>query len=76
MFGLSDSHYNIVKKQAKDCAERIKEQIQTGTKYDHCAAAIIMAHHSPVQVLVSYTQFVWLCGYLQGRYGNGRFDYE
>lgn len=76
MFGLSDSHYNIVKKQARECAKKIKEQIQAGTKYDHCAADIIMAHHAPVQVLVSYTQFVWLCGYLTGRFGRRNFDYE
>lgn len=75
LFGLSEQHYNLVKQQARLCSEKIKEQIATGTKYDNCAAEIIIAHHTEVQVLVNYTSFVWLCGYLNGRYG-ARYDYE
>lgn len=76
LFGLSEPHYNLVKQQARLCNEKIKDKIATGSKYDHCAAEIIIAHHTPVQVLVNYTQFCYMCGFLEGRFGGGRFDYE
>ncbi|WP_279025553.1 hypothetical protein [Gibbsiella quercinecans] len=77
MFGLTESHYNIVKRQARNCTSEVKDTIRRDKeKYDNVAAAIISKHHEPVSVLVSRCQFVWLCGYLEGRFGNSNGEYE
>lgn len=76
MFGLSEAHYNIVKRAASNCTNEISDAIQkSGAKYDAVATAIISKHYTQVATLVTKTQFIWLAGYLKGRWGNN-FDRE
>lgn len=76
MFRLSEEHYNIVKRQCKACSKSIADSItKEKAKYDQIAAARISNFHEPVNTLVSRGQFIWLCGYLEGRWG-GNFDRE
>lgn len=70
MFGLTEPQYNIVKRVARECADDIRETIIAGGKYDHVAAGLIAKHHAGVSVLITKMRFVWLIGYLEGRYGN------
>lgn len=76
MFGLSESHYNIVKAKCRACSQEIKDAIAGGAKYDHVAAKVIDANHKPVETLVTRLQFIWLCGHLNGRFGKADQDYE
>lgn len=76
MFGLQEAQFNIVKSSARRCAKEIKDVIQqSGAKYDDIAAGIIDQHHEPIKVLITRLRFVWLIGYMEGRFGSG-FDYE
>ena len=75
MFGLSEAHYNIVKQHCRKCSEDMKELIAKGCKYDHIAAAAITRHHAAVSTLVTRAQFIWLSGYLNGRFGQ-KGEYE
>lgn len=75
MFGLSEAHFNIVKRAAKNCAKEIKEAVEAGKKYDECAADIISKHYDPIHVLLGRVKFMWLIGYFNGRMGK-LFDYE
>lgn len=75
MFGLSEAHYNIVKQQARRCSEDIKEALAGGKKYDDVAAHKIDMHYDSIKVLVTRTQFVWIMGYLAGRFGkDGEYE--
>lgn len=77
MFGLNEAQYNIVKKAARRCADEAKDLIKNGKKYDEIAAKTIDKHYDPIKVLVSRLQFIWLLGYLEGRFGSSRTtDYE
>lgn len=76
MFGLSEPHYNIVKKQCRKCISEIQEAINGGKKYDHVAAAIITEHYRPIDTLITRIQFIWLCGHLNGRFGTVDQGYE
>lgn len=81
MFGLSEEMYNVVKKQAKACNDEIKKFVDAGTKsnraarYDQIAPVAIDKHRAPVATEIGKLQFVWLCGYLAGRYGK-KGEYE
>lgn len=79
MLGLSEPHYNAAKAAAKKCSAEIKGQIQKGKKYDEVAGSIITKHFEPVHLLtegkVTRTKFIWICGYLNGRFGTA-YDYE
>jgi hypothetical protein len=75
MFGLSEAHYNIVKRHCRECSAAIKDTISNGSKYDHVAAATITKHHAPVATIITRGQFIWLCGYLNGRFGQAG-EYE
>ena len=75
MFGLSEAHYNIVKQKARACADEIREEIKRGGKYDQIAAGLITKHHSAVSTIITRLRFIWLVGYLEGRYGKVG-DYE
>lgn len=75
MFGLTDAEYNVVKKAAKNCNAAGIEAVKNGAKYDQVMAEIISAHHKPIFPLISRIKFVWLCGYLAGRFGQ-TFDRE
>lgn len=70
MFGLNEAHYNIVKRAAKACSEDIKEEIKGGHKYDHIAAKKISKHYGEISTLVTRSQFIWIMGYLNGRFGR------
>lgn len=76
MFGLSEAHYNIVKKSARECSKEIGDRIkQKDEKYDRIASGVIAKHYQPVSTLLTRTQFVWLCGYLNGRFGaTGEYE--
>lgn len=76
MFGLSEAHYNIVKRKASDCGSSISALVKKGEKYDRIAAAEIDKAHAPVATIITRLQFVWLIGYLNGRFGNDSTDYE
>lgn len=75
MFGLCEAQFNIVKRAAKNCADEVRNEIKRGSKYDQIAAGIITKHHSPVSVLITRLRFIWLVGYLEGRYGQSG-EYE
>ena len=75
MFGLNEAEYNIVKRAAKACADDVRKEIKSGSKYDQIAAGIITKHHAPVSVLITRLRFIWLVGYLEGRYGQAG-EYE
>ena len=75
MFGLNEAEYNIVKRAAKECMKDLKVEVTSGNKYDHIAAGIITKHHAPVSVLITRLRFIWLVGYLEGRYGQSG-EYE
>lgn len=70
MFGLNEAEYNIVKRAAKECMKEIKQEITNGNKYDHIAAGIIAKHYAPVSVLITKLRFIWLAGYIAGRWGK------
>lgn len=71
MFGLSEAHFNIAKKQARKCSEEITNLIAKGAKYDAVAAKAIDDAHSKVATIITRMQFVWLIGFLNGRYKSG-----
>jgi hypothetical protein len=76
MFGLNEAQYNIVKQAARKANDELKEVINGGKKYDHVAAEIITKHYNKsVNLLIGRTQFVWLMGYLNGRFGQSG-EYE
>ena len=75
MFGLSEEHYNIVKRAARECMKEMKDEITSGSKYDHIAAGVITKHHAQISTLITRTRFVWLAGYIAGRWGKAG-EYE
>ncbi|EDV3179120.1 hypothetical protein CSP48_004033 [Salmonella enterica subsp. arizonae] len=75
MFGLCEAHFNIVKRAAKACADEVRKEIKSGSKYDQIAAGAITKHHAPVSVLITRLRFIWLVGFLEGRYGKAG-EYE
>ncbi|QXG07683.1 hypothetical protein [Erwinia phage Snitter] len=84
MFGMSEPNYNIAKKAAKAVGDDLKKALEeSGTKgndrsakYNELAPAFIIKGYSKVETLMKKEQFVWLCGYMQGRFGGGVTDYE
>lgn len=79
MFGLNEAQYNAVKRAARECGEAIKKAIELGAKYDHVATKSIDEHYAKVALLtdkkLSRLQFVYIIGYLNGRF-NKNGDYE
>lgn len=75
MFGLNEAQYNVVKQAARRCAEDAKNEIKRGGKYDQIAAGIITKHHAPISTLITRIRFIWLVGFLEGRYGQ-QGEYE
>lgn len=77
MFGLNEAQYNIVKRRAKSCDKEIRDIVRAGSKYDAVAASIIDRHHSEIAPLISRIKFVWLIGYINGRWvASGQHQYE
>lgn len=75
MFGLNEAQYNAVKRVARECSVDIKDEIKRGVKYDQIAAGIITKHHSKISTIITRLRFIWLVGYLEGRYGQAG-EYE
>ncbi|QGF21220.1 hypothetical protein KMB89_gp21 [Citrobacter phage HCF1] len=75
MFGLSEAQYNVVKQAARKCADEVREEIKRGGKYDQVATGIITKHHTPIATIITRLRFIWLVGYLEGRYGQ-QGEYE
>ena len=82
MFGLSEAEYNVVKSAARKCLAEIQaecEKVPAGKKglaFDRVSGSTIDKHHKPLELLITRTKFVWIAGYLSGRYGNREKDYE
>ena len=77
MFGLNEAQYNAVKGAAKRLASEMKDAIKLDKKtYDQIATLMIDRHYRDVKTLVSRSQFIWIAGYLEGRFGRKYFDYE
>lgn len=75
MFGLSEAHYNIVKRTCNELQKELQTALDGGAKYDHVAASTISKHYEKVKTLVTKTQFIWLAGYLRGRWGiQGQYE--
>lgn len=75
MFGMNEAQFNIVKQAARRCSNAVQDLIDGGKKYDDIAAKVIDEHYEPIKVLVTRLQFVWLIGYLKGRFGQSG-EYE
>lgn len=76
MFGMNEAQFNAAKRQAKKCGEAMKADVEKRGKYvDEVMKGIIAEHYQSVAPMLTITQFIWLCGYLRGRWGNA-FDRE
>lgn len=75
MFGLTDAQYNVVKAQAKKANTSIKDAIDKSTRWNDIAGPELRKAHDPVQTLVTYWQFMYICGMIEGRWGKSA-DYE
>jgi hypothetical protein len=54
----------------------MKADVEKRGKYvDEVMKGIIAEHYQPIAPMLTITQFIWLCGYLRGRWGNA-FDRE
>lgn len=82
MFGLNEAEYNVVKAAARKCLAEIKaecDRVGSGKKglaFERVSGKTIDKHHKPLELIITRTKFVWLAGYLSGRYGNPEKDYE
>lgn len=77
MFGLNEAQYNAVKQAARRMAKEAKDAIKKEKKtYDQVAAKMIDKHWSEVNTLVTRWQFIWIAGYLEGRFGRKDGEYE
>lgn len=76
MFGLSEAHWNIVKRAARGLNDAISELPKADRKKEAVVIEIITTHHRPVETLIDRYKFVWTAGYLAGRVGNKESDYE
>lgn len=76
MFGLSEAHYNIVKRAARGLNDAISELPKADRKKEQIVIKVIDKHYEPVSTLINRMRFVWVAGYLAGRVGNKNGDYE
>lgn len=76
MFGLSEAHWNIVKRAARGLNDAISELPKDDRKNEKIVIKVIDKHHEAVKVLIDRYKFVWTAGYLAGRVGNKNADYE
>lgn len=79
MFGLSEAHFNAVKKQASKLNDEYSKLSTKERKDDKQVAALISKVWEPVSTIISRDRFVWVSGYLKGRVGhdeNGNSLYE
>ena len=77
MFGLNEAQYNAVKRIAKQMAAETKDAIKKDKKtYDQVAEKMIDKHWAQINTLVTRGQFIWIAGYLEGRFGRSGGEYE
>lgn len=76
MFGLSEAHWNVVKRAARGLNDAISELPKGDRKNEKIVIEVISKHHKPVELLIDRYKFVWTAGYLAGRVGNKNADYE
>lgn len=79
MFGLSEAHFNAVKKQASKLNDEYSKLSPKHRKDDKLVAALISKVWEPVFTIISRDRFVWVAGYIKGRVGrdeNGNSLYE
>lgn len=76
MFGLSEAHWNIVKKQARNLNDAVSKLPVEDRKKEQIIIKVIDEHYAPVKVIIDRLKFVWTAGYLAGRCGNKTGDYE
>lgn len=77
MFGLNEAQYNAVKRVAKRMTAETKDAIRKDKKtYDQVAARMIDKHWAEVNTLLTRGQFIWMAGYLEGRFGRRDGEYE
>lgn len=76
MFGLSEAHWNIVKRAAKNLNDEISKLPAADRKKEKVVIEVISKTHKPVETLIDRYKFVWTAGYLAGRVGNKNGDYE
>ena len=79
MFGLSESMFNAVKRQAKKLNDKYESLSKLDRKNDKLVAGVITEIWQPVSTVISRDRFVWVAGYIKGRVGhyeNGDSIYE
>lgn len=79
MFGLEDSYFNAVKRQADKLNDEYGKLKPKQRKDNHVVAALITQVWGPVSTLISRDKFTWIAGYRRGRVGhdeNGNSLYE
>lgn len=81
MFGLSESQYNAVKRVCRACNSEIREKLgkiepkKRAAHFNSISKVCIDKHHGQLMPILTRIQFIWLCGYLEGQFGQS-FDYE
>lgn len=76
MFGLSEAHWNAVKRAARGLNDAISELPKADRKKEAIVIKVISKHHAPVETLIDRYKFVWTAGFLAGRVGSKENDYE
>ena len=76
MFGLSEAHWNIVKRAARGLNDAISELPKADRLKEAFVIKVITKHHAPVETLIDRYKFVWTAGFLAGRVGSKENDYE
>lgn len=76
MFGLTEAHWNVVKRAARGLNEAISALPKEDRKKEVVIIKVIDKHHAPVALLIDRYKFIWTAGYLAGRVGNKNADYE
>lgn len=76
MFGLSEAHWNIVKRAARNLNDEIGKLPKEQRKNEKVVIDVITKCHKPVELIIDRYKFVWTAGYLAGRVGNKNADYE
>lgn len=70
MFGLNESMFNAVKKQAAKLNEAYEKLTQDERKNDKFVATLITDKWMPVSTVISRDRFCWTAGFLKGRVGH------
>lgn len=77
MLGMNEAQYNAARAKCRDCTKEIKANLEKidpkkrSAEFNAISTAAIDKHHKPVESLLGRVAFIWLCGYLEGRFGAG-----